>query len=131
PLAGSLGRMFPGVVGQLARENSVRQPGRTAVTASALVVGVTLVAFVSIFAQGLKATIAEAVDTAARPGSLIVQNSALGFPLPSAVATGLEQVDGVTSVSSVRFSVSRVDGVGRTAVTSVSPTLPDVFDTQW
>ncbi|MBX5440141.1 MAG: FtsX-like permease family protein [Solirubrobacteraceae bacterium] len=131
PLAGAIGRMFPGVVGRLARENSVRQPGRTAVTASALVVGVTLVAFVSIFAQGLKATIAEAVDTAARPGTLIVQNTAMGVPLPAAVAGGLERVDGVTSVASVRFSVSRVEGVGRTAVTSVSPTLPDVFDTRW
>ena len=37
-------------------------PGRTAVTAAALMVGVALVTFVSIFAAGAKTTIAKAVD---------------------------------------------------------------------
>ena len=39
-----------GITGRLARENAVRQPGRTAATAAALMVGVALVAFASIFA---------------------------------------------------------------------------------
>lgn len=132
PLAGVIGRMFPGVVGRLARENAVRLPGRTAVTAAALMIGVTLVAFVSIFAQGLKATISEAVDTAATPGTIIVQNSAGGQPLPSAVAQGLQGVQGVTTVAPVSFSTSRVEGVsGKTSVTGVSSNLPAVFNTEW
>jgi putative ABC transport system permease protein len=132
PLAGTIGRIFPGITGRLARENSVRLPGRTAVTASALMIGITLVAFVSIFAQGLKATIAEAVDTAAKPGTIIVQNSAGGQPLPHAVAQGLAQVDGVTAVAPIIFSTSRVTGVaGKTSVSAVSKNLPAVFDTQW
>src|SRR5919206_526932 len=62
PLASVVGRPFErtrGITGRLARENTIRQPGRTAVTAAALMVGVALVAFVSIFAAGVKTTIAK------------------------------------------------------------------------
>ena len=55
PLANVIGRPIEratGITGQLARENSVRQPGRTAVTAAALMIGVALVTFASIFAAG-------------------------------------------------------------------------------
>jgi len=132
PLAGAIGRLFPGVIGRLARENAVRLPGRTAVTAAALMIGVTLVAFVSIFAQGLKATISEAVDTAAKPGTIIVQNTAQGSPLPPAVAAGLAEIPGVQTTAPVSFSTTRVQGIeGKTPVTGVSPNLATVFATQW
>jgi putative ABC transport system permease protein len=103
------------------------------VTAAALMIGVTLVAFVSIFAAGVKATIDDAVDTAAKPGTLIVQNTNGFTPIPPQAAVALgERVPGVSSVSPVIFSTSRVKGVsGRTSVTAVSPNLPDVFNTQW
>ena len=55
PLALVIGRPIEratGITGRLARENSVRQPGRTAVTAAALMIGVALVTFASIFAAG-------------------------------------------------------------------------------
>ena len=51
-----------GVAGRLARENSVRQPGRTLVTALALTIGLGLVAFISVLAAGTKATIDQAVS---------------------------------------------------------------------
>ena len=50
------------LIGRLARENSQRNPGRTAVTAAALMIGLALVAFVTVFAAGLKSSIASAVD---------------------------------------------------------------------
>ena len=54
--------------GRIARENTVRQPGRTAVTAAALMIGVALVTFASMFAAGAKATFNGAVDqTLPRP----------------------------------------------------------------
>ena len=46
-----------GITGGSPRENSIRQPGRTMVTAAALTVGLALVAFVSVLAAGMKATI--------------------------------------------------------------------------
>ena len=44
------------LVGRLARENSTRHPGRTAVTSAALMIGLALVVFVTVFANGLRAS---------------------------------------------------------------------------
>ena len=55
PLASVVGRPLErlrGVSGRLARENSVRNPGRTATTAAALMIGLALVSFVTVFAAG-------------------------------------------------------------------------------
>ena len=46
------------LTGRLARENAQRNPGRTAITAAALMIGLALVAFVTIFAAGAKDSIA-------------------------------------------------------------------------
>ncbi|MEX0659719.1 MAG: FtsX-like permease family protein [Egibacteraceae bacterium] len=51
-----------GVRGELARENAMRNPRRTATTASALMIGVGLVSFVTIFAASMTASITDAVD---------------------------------------------------------------------
>ena len=48
-----------------AREHAA-QPGRTAATAAALMIGLALVTFVTIFAAGLKGSIAPAVDATSR-----------------------------------------------------------------
>ena len=49
PLARVLGAPLaaPGLTGKLARENAIRQPQRTAVTAAALMVGLALVVLVT------------------------------------------------------------------------------------
>src|SRR5829696_6461767 len=50
PLARLIGRPFDrSVAGRLARENAERQPQRTAITASALMIGLALVVFTAIF----------------------------------------------------------------------------------
>jgi putative ABC transport system permease protein len=64
PLANILGWPFAklrGVSGRLAQENTKRTPRRTASTASALMIGVALVALVSIFAASVNATIEDVV----------------------------------------------------------------------
>ena len=43
-----------GSAGRLARRNAMRNPGRTAVTASAMMIGVALVTLVTVVAQGLR-----------------------------------------------------------------------------
>ena len=53
---------FGGVPGTLARENAVRNPGRTASTAAALMIGLALVSFVAVFAAGIKGSIDDAID---------------------------------------------------------------------
>ncbi len=133
PLAATLGRPLPGIVGRLARENVVRQPGRTAVTASALMIGVTLVAFVSIFASGAKATIDDAVKSALTPDTLLVQNTDGFTPIPEAVGAGLGQMPGVDAASAVKYTSGRVDGIkGDVNVAGIdAATVPAVFNVPW
>jgi putative ABC transport system permease protein len=65
PLVAALGvpiARLLGIRGELARENAMRNPRRTATTASALMVGVGLVGFVGILGASLTASLGDAVD---------------------------------------------------------------------
>ena len=131
PLANVIGRPIEratGITGQLARENSVRQPGRTAVTAAALMIGVALVTFASIFAAGAKATINGAIDKNLK-SAFVVQNTDGFSPFSPEVLTSVDRVQGVSSVSGVRFSEAKVRGVsGNQSVSSIDPrTFPDLY----
>ncbi len=123
-----------GITGRLARENAVRQPGRTMITAAALTVGLALVAFVAVFAAGTKATIDNAVSRSFA-GNLIVENSQAGNQqgIPALVAPALRQVSGVTSVTPIAFTVGRLRGSSSNAkVTAVDPSsFERVFRVEW
>jgi putative ABC transport system permease protein len=108
-LAGAIGLLvsWRGITGQLARENSVRQPGRTLVTALALTVGLGLVAFISVLAAGTKATIDAAVHRSFA-GNLIIVNTQSGQAIPAAIAPAVRSVDGVGTVTAVAFTKGTV-----------------------
>lgn len=126
PLEGRRGRVAP----RLARENATRQPRRTASTSAALMIGVAFVAFVTIFAAGLKASIAEAVDVGLE-GDLIVQTTNFQ-PVPSRAGEALAAVEGVETVSGIRFTKAIVAGEGRPNVSGVDPeTIGAVFNVDW
>ena len=135
PLSGLIGRplaRFQGLTGMLARENTRRQPQRTAVTASALMIGVALVVLVAIFAAGLRATIDQGIDEQVKAVGIVTHED--GFsPLPAGIAGEIEQVDGVTAVSRIRFATGRVVGeTGNTTVTGIDPdTVRDVLKLKW
>jgi putative ABC transport system permease protein len=113
PLAALVGRPLQaifGITGRLARENTLRNPGRTAVTAAALMIGVALVAFVAIFAAGLRGSLERSVDSTFPAGNLIIVNGDGFTPISEEAATAVGKVDGVQTVASVRFANSRVQG---------------------
>jgi putative ABC transport system permease protein len=101
-----------GVTGRLARENSVRQPGRTLVTALALTVGLGLVAFISVLAAGTKTTIDNAVNRSFT-GNLIVQNTQGEQGIPAEVAPALRAVHGVSQVTAIAFTQGRVRDISK------------------
>ena len=114
PLAGAIGaplERLRGLTGRLARENSQRNPTRTAATAAALMIGLALVSFVTVFAAGLKASIADAIENNFQ-GELEIQNTNGYDPIPKAVATAVRQVPGVQTVSTLESTQIKVDGVG-------------------
>jgi len=53
-----------GMTGTLARENAMRNPRRTSATAAALMIGVAIVGFFTVFASSAKATVNTQVDRA-------------------------------------------------------------------
>jgi putative ABC transport system permease protein len=121
PLAVAVGAPLArtrGVVGALARENAERNPGRTAATAAALMIGLALVTFVTIFAAGLKSSIRDNVEKGFR-GAFVLQNTdQQGQPIPAASARALKAVPGIGTVAEVRMSASKVRGVGEQAQVS-------------
>ena len=129
PLAGAVGRpieRLAGITGRLARENAVRQPGRTAATAAALMVGVALVGFASIFASSAATTIRHAVDTGSRAQAILQNTNGFG-PFSPQAARDAAQVPGVARVSSFRFSGARTLG-DRLNVVGIDPaTLPGLY----
>jgi putative ABC transport system permease protein len=96
-----------GITGRLARENSVRQPGRTLVTALALTVGLGLVAFISVLAAGTKTTIDNAVDRSFT-GNLIIQNTESEQGMSAEIAPAIRGVHGVGEVTAVSFTQGRI-----------------------
>lgn len=123
-----------GVTGRLARENAIRQPGRTMVTAAALTVGLALVTFVAVLADGTKASIDHAVSRSFA-GDLIVENSQVSNEqsIPALVAPALRRVRGVASATPIAFTVARPRGSSENAsVTAVDPsTFEQVYRIEW
>ncbi len=123
-----------GITGRLARENSIRQPGRTLVTAAALTVGLALVTFVAVLAAGTKASINKAVD-GSFAGDLIVENSQSNNEqgIPALLAPALRKVPGVATVTPISFTLGRVHGISDNAVvTAIDPTsFEQVYRVDW
>jgi putative ABC transport system permease protein len=124
PLARVIGsplERLRGLTGRLARENSQRNPSRTAATAAALMIGLALVSFVTVFAAGLKASIADAIDKSFQ-GGLEIQNTNGFDPIPTAVASAVRTVPGVQTVSTLQSTQTKVDGVsGKPNATGLDP----------
>jgi putative ABC transport system permease protein len=135
-LAGAIGWLvsWRGITARLARENSVRQPGRTLVTAAALTVGLALVAFVAVLADGANATLDQAVDRSFA-GNLIVDNSQTNSQagIPAILAPALRTVHGVASVTPVAFTQGRRRGSSsNVSVTAVDPSsFEHAYRVEW
>ena len=121
-----------GLVGRLARENSERNPGRTAATAAALMIGLALVSFVTIFAAGIKSSISSAIDRNFQ-GELVIQNSDNFSPIPAAAAKVAKKVPGVQTISSIRYTQVRIEGAGgKPRVSALDPrSAPKVLTLDW
>jgi len=133
PLASFAGRpleLARRLTGRLARENTQRNPARTAVTAAALMIGLAVVAFVTVFAAGIKGSIASAVDESFQ-GDLVMQNSDGFSPISPRAADAARQVAGVELVSTVRAAQAKVVGGGKDRVSALAPDANAVLSIDW
>lgn len=136
PLASIAGwplQRLRGLTGRLARENAVRKPGRTASTAAALMIGLALVVFITVFGAGLKASVASAIDENFR-GDLTLQNTDGFSPIPTRAPEEAATVDGVQTVSTLSFAegTAREPFSGDLRLSGVDPrTVGEVLELDW
>jgi putative ABC transport system permease protein len=102
------------------------------VTASALMIGLALVVFVTIFAAGLRATISKGLDQQIQAAGIVQHQD--GFsPLPDGVVERLQGVQGIEAVSPIRFETGRWQEKNKNqAVTGIDPaTIGKVIKADW
>jgi putative ABC transport system permease protein len=112
PVAAGIGlplERVSAVIGRLARENAQRNPGRTALTSAALMVGLGLVVFVAVFTAGLKASLDDSINRLIQAEIVIRSDS--GFqPVPKRIQAIAAAIPGVATTSGVLYDQVEVNG---------------------
>jgi putative ABC transport system permease protein len=128
-LVGLPARRGGGIAGDLASANSMRNPGRTASTAAALMIGLTLVTVVAVLGAGLRSSIESAVTD--QVSAAYIVDGSDGMPFEVAEGDALAAVPGVTTASHVRVDKALVAGEEED-VTGVDPaTIADFYRFEW
>jgi putative ABC transport system permease protein len=133
PLSRMIGALLPrirGITGTLARENAMRNPKRTAATASALMIGVGLIGFISIFTASTKASFNASIDKSFT-GDFVIDAGAFGTGgLDPELAAKLNNIPEVEAAAGIRVAAAEISG-GPKQVIGVDPaTAFDVIDVQ-
>jgi putative ABC transport system permease protein len=107
-LVGLPARRLGGAAGRLASGNTVRNPGRTAATAAALMIGIALVAFIATLANGLKTSNREAIEEQVSADYVITAQD--GYtPYPAAIGDAVAGSPTPEVVSPVRTGAALVN----------------------
>ena len=131
PVIGAFGLILRrrGVTGQIAVSNAQRNPKRTARTASSLMIGVALVAFIAVFAASLKSSFGGSLEDTFT-GTHIVDSGAFdgrgGFS--PELADELADTSGVDVVTEGRVTTALVDGSEKYLFGYTSSTIGQIFD---
>ncbi|MEI6630652.1 MAG: FtsX-like permease family protein [Actinomycetota bacterium] len=116
PVALSLGRPIEklrGVTGAMARQNSARNPKRTARTAAPVLIGVALVAAMTVFAASVRSEARTAIGDQFQ-GDYIVSSANRQFGgLTPSLAPELAKIPGVAQSTGLGFTSVNLDGSGR------------------
>jgi putative ABC transport system permease protein len=111
PMSRLIGAPLPalkGMPGTLAKENAVRNPKRTSATAAALMIGVSLVAFIAIFGSSTKKSLTADTDKTFTSDFLIDTGSFAA--LSPELAKRLARLPEVEAASGVRSNTAEIDG---------------------
>jgi putative ABC transport system permease protein len=133
PLAAVVGlpaRAIGGAAGRLARGNSVRNPSRTASTAAALMIGIALVTFVAVLANGMKASNREAIEDQVIADYVVTAQD--GFsPFVAGAGDAIAEDPDAQVVSDVRSDLAEVKG-SSTYLTGIDPdTILETYRFDW
>jgi putative ABC transport system permease protein len=122
PVTGLIGRPLrrvSGISGVLARENAMRNPRRTAATASALMIGLALVTMFSVVGQSAKASVSNSIKQEFL-GDYVVKTTGTQFGnFSPTVEPKIAAVPGVAATSPQRFGNAKL-GSSTVALTAVN-----------
>ena len=128
-LVGLPARRAGGIAGELASSNSMRNPTRTASTAAALMVGLTLVTVVAVLGAGVRKSVESAVTDQVKAAYIV--DGPDGALFATAEGDAIARVPGVNAASHVRFDKALVAGKEQ-AVTGVDPaTIGRFYKFNW
>jgi putative ABC transport system permease protein len=117
-----------GVTGRLARRNAMRNPRRTAASASALMVGTAVVGLFTTFGASIKASIDETVDDDFAGDLIVLPEGFSGSLLSPELAPAIAELPGIDSSIGTAYGPAVVDGdTVEVAATDVTG-LTEVFD---
>jgi putative ABC transport system permease protein len=103
-------RRLRGVSGSLAQQNAMRNPRRTAATASALMVGVAVVTLFTVFAASLRASVDDTVNRTFAGDLAITTGRFGGGALSPQLATTLADLPEVRAAAGLGQGVARIGG---------------------
>jgi putative ABC transport system permease protein len=128
PMSRVIGWMLSrwGVTGRLAQGNAMRNPRRTAATASALVVGLSLVCLVAIVAASVKSSIRTGVQKGVRADYILSAQGLTGFS--PQVSTRVASLPAVEATSGLRLGRVRLGERQQLVVAADPAVLTRVLD---
>ena len=132
PLAALVGlpaRKIGGPAGRLARQNSVRNPARTAATAAALMIGLALVTVVAVLGSGLSNSVEGAVEDQVSTDYVVTSKNGID-PFTTDAGDALASVAGVDAVSNVRSDQAQVGG-SEIDISGVDHSSSRFYDYAW
>lgn len=106
-MAGRFAGRWAGVPGELATDNTVRNPRRTAATSTALLIGITLMASMVVGSATSKSAISQSVD---EQFAMDVQVISTEHSLPGAVRRQIADTDGVDRSAALDVTRVKVPG---------------------
>ncbi len=131
PLSRVIGAPLPrlrGVSGNLARENAMRNPKRTAATAAALMIGVGIVSWITIVASSVKESVNQSVDKTVS-SDFIVATRNFGFGgLSPVFAQQLRTLPEIGAVSSFRIAPVELDSKQDFLLATNPDSIDQLFD---
>ena len=119
-----------GLTGALARENAMRNPKRTAATASALMIGVGLVGFITIFVASAKASFNDTIDRAFTGDFVVDSGGGMMGGVDHGLAQRIAELPQVAAATAVRQGVAEVNGTVQFLAAADPKTAFDIVDVQ-
>jgi putative ABC transport system permease protein len=117
-----------GVTGELARENAMRNPKRTAASASALMIGVGVVGLITIFVASIHTSVEHSINNTFTGDVVVDSGGGLAGGVDPAIVTRLNGVAQVDVAAGLRSGLAKIGGSGVIVSASEPDKLLKVMD---